>query len=492
VSLILRPLYAGQPQEFWGLAGGLDHSTVAVVGGQFFAAGASFSTSGAIGVSPTPGGLAFSSGATSSYVSLGRLPELGVGASLVIQFVKRDNSLRFASGTVDTGTNYIESIAVNCNDAGTVSANRLNFNFRTSATGRSASTDAILETGKVHTAVCIVTSGTSYSVFVDGREEALTYGTTGTISGSGALMDFPLVLCNQNVRNAFSNGTNVDVLFYLRTPNTLSDPLAVSANPYSLLEPRRTSIPVSVASGAYTADITPTSYTTTPATVGANIGRRAEVTPASYSATFSSIDATYTALGAFTADITPTSYAATFSNALAVTSLRGDITPASYAATFSSIDAIYTPAGAFVADITPTSYAVTFSTVDATFTPAASYFADITPVAFSTTAADVSALRAYRAEVTPASYTATFADFSAVYAPPGTGADPADVWNYVLSNGDTAEANIVEIRAMLRELYRIHGLQIGVPLVVEQTSRTAGAIIQTIEEVAGTVTVTRT
>lgn len=44
---------------------------------------------------------------------------------------------------------------------------------------------------------------------------------------------------------------------------------------------------------------------------------------------------------------------------------------------------------------------------------------------------------------------------------------------------------------MLTELYRIMGLQQGVPLTVSQTQRAAGTITQAISESQGTVTVTR-
>lgn len=43
----------------------------------------------------------------------------------------------------------------------------------------------------------------------------------------------------------------------------------------------------------------------------------------------------------------------------------------------------------------------------------------------------------------------------------------------------------------LDELHKIHGLQTGVPLVVDSTSRQAGPISQTIDEAAGVVTVER-
>jgi len=78
-------------------------------------------------------------------------------------------------------------------------------------------------------------------------------------------------------------------------------------------------------------------------------------------------------------------------------------------------------------------------------------------------------------------------------AQPGGGtADPADVWNFVLTNGKTAQQTLVETHAMLAELYRIHGLAAGEPLVVDKFTRTAGDIEQAITQVGDVVTVTRT
>jgi hypothetical protein len=82
----------------------------------------------------------------------------------------------------------------------------------------------------------------------------------------------------------------------------------------------------------------------------------------------------------------------------------------------------------------------------------------------------------------------TFAGSASV--PSGT-ADAADVWNYVLSNGKSAEQTAVEIHAMLLDLHRIHGLELGSPLTVTETSRQAGAVLQAISEAAGAVVVTR-
>jgi len=75
---------------------------------------------------------------------------------------------------------------------------------------------------------------------------------------------------------------------------------------------------------------------------------------------------------------------------------------------------------------------------------------------------------------------------------PSTGADPAAVWSYVLSNGKTAEENVVEILAKLQALHDIHGLTLGSPLTVSATARAAGTISQTISSSSGTTTVTRT
>lgn len=57
--------------------------------------------------------------------------------------------------------------------------------------------------------------------------------------------------------------------------------------------------------------------------------------------------------------------------------------------------------------------------------------------------------------------------------------------------GALSDAEFREMYDWVKELHRIHGLTSGVDLVVTPTSRTAGAISQTISEVGTTVTVTR-
>lgn len=72
-----------------------------------------------------------------------------------------------------------------------------------------------------------------------------------------------------------------------------------------------------------------------------------------------------------------------------------------------------------------------------------------------------------------------------------TGADPAAVWAYVLSNGKTAGQNLVEVNNWLQELRLLHGLVLASPLTVTPTSRTAGAVEQAVASVGEVVTVTR-
>lgn len=77
---------------------------------------------------------------------------------------------------------------------------------------------------------------------------------------------------------------------------------------------------------------------------------------------------------------------------------------------------------------------------------------------------------------------------------PGAASVPgaAAVWGYTLPNGLTAGATLAAVHTMLRDLYRIHGLEVGTPLGVSATARSAGPITQTIAEAAGVVTVERT
>lgn len=71
------------------------------------------------------------------------------------------------------------------------------------------------------------------------------------------------------------------------------------------------------------------------------------------------------------------------------------------------------------------------------------------------------------------------------------GADPADVWSYVLPNGKTAGDTFAELHTWLTELRLVHGLVPGQPLVVTPSSRQAGTLAQTVTTTGDTVTVNR-
>lgn len=66
-----------------------------------------------------------------------------------------------------------------------------------------------------------------------------------------------------------------------------------------------------------------------------------------------------------------------------------------------------------------------------------------------------------------------------------------EIFGYETTNGSTLEEILVSLHLKVNELYLIHGLASGSPLVVTSTARNAGAVDQSINESSGTVTVTR-
>ena len=71
-------------------------------------------------------------------------------------------------------------------------------------------------------------------------------------------------------------------------------------------------------------------------------------------------------------------------------------------------------------------------------------------------------------------------------------ATPEEMWGYIPSGGSSTGTVLAELHSRALEMHQIQGLKVGVPLAVTQTSRTAGAIVQTISEAGGVVTVERT
>jgi len=123
------------------------------------------------------------------------------------------------------------------------------------------------------------------------------------------------------------------------------------------------------------------------------------------------------------------------------------------------------------------------------FSGAAVAASDITP-AVGVSSTDFGGSTLIAADMVPAAGAASV-DFTGQAVEPGS-CDPAEIWQHVLPNGKTAQATLLEMHAMVSELYKIHGLLPGAPLVVTQTQRTAGDIEQTVTQVdEGTVQVER-
>ena len=253
MSEFFRRPWDSQPPPGTPLGDWAPPKTIAYIGNARNIIGGSYSESGTINVAYTVGGVAISSGTTGSYISLGAQPQLLVGATVVVPFVKRDDSVRYIMGEVDTGSNYTEDIAVNMSNTGAASAGRFVFGLRAdgSGTNRIAHTAQILTSGILYTAVIRIVSASSYDIYINGASQDLAYSNAVNVAQSVGLTDYPLALANRNVRGAFSSGTNVDILLYLRTPATIDDPASVSLNPWQLFEPQRIFIPEAAGGGAF-------------------------------------------------------------------------------------------------------------------------------------------------------------------------------------------------------------------------------------------------
>lgn len=172
-----------------------------------------------------------------------------------------------------------------------------------------------------------------------------------------------------------------------------------------------------------------------------------------------------------TADLTPT-----YTVDSSITSVSNDLT------------CTYGVSGSVQSDLTP-AYEVRAS-IESDLTPTyvvrVEVQQDLAPgyVVRSEVFADLDPIYVVRASVQ--------SDLTATYAVQTTSsAGAADVWSYVMTNGFTAEENVVAIRSLLSELHLVHGLLAGSPLSVTATRRLAGSVDQSVDESGGTVTVTR-
>lgn len=200
-----------------------------------------------------PGGEGVEGSATSSRQSIGRRKHIqaATGVTWVAQFVRSTTSSRYISGTVSTGTSWIEDLGVNMDDTEANSNGRLMLSLRsgTGTVSRFRSDALVTTSGKLHTIAWQWRGAGTASLFLDGINLALAAGAGAFTTSVEAFMEFPLVLLNRNVRNAFSiGGSGLQVGLYARILDGYVDAKQLSADPWRMLfAPQRIYIPTAAA-----------------------------------------------------------------------------------------------------------------------------------------------------------------------------------------------------------------------------------------------------
>ena len=259
--LILRKPWDSQPQGSVQAADWIPAGSILFNGATTQVIGADSARTGTINQNVSAGGVGRSSGTTSSRISIGRVWQAQPGAmTWVAQFRALDSSFRYLTGNVDDASNYVEDIIINSGENESVVAGKLAVLLRAEGglNRLAASTNVVLTVGRVHTLVWQFVSANEYALWLDGQSIPITYrAAAGAVTPNNELSQYPQVLLNRNLRNAFSGGTNVDLLVYARIPALISNPAELSSNPLLLFDPQVILIPVSAGGG-----VTGTSATT--------------------------------------------------------------------------------------------------------------------------------------------------------------------------------------------------------------------------------------
>jgi len=262
-SRILLP-WDSQPQEVVELSSEVPVGSLVYVPGHPLFGG---SLGGEIGtpVTITDGaaavGKTIEASASSSRLPIGALQraQANVGMTWVSRHVLTSTSTRYVTGTVSTGTNYIEDIALNSDSAGNASSGIAFCSIRqqggvTANRSRAVSTNAVLTQGVPQTVVWQWSGAGAFALWVDGVSCPATIETSAYTTSSAAAMEFPLVLLNRNDRNAFAlGGTGLQLGLFARIPSGWVDGKSISADPWgTLFAPRSIWVPVSAAAGGTT------------------------------------------------------------------------------------------------------------------------------------------------------------------------------------------------------------------------------------------------
>jgi len=230
---------------------------------------------------------------------------------------------------------------------------------------------------------------------------------------------------------------------------------------YELFAPRSMPVPVSAGGGTTNATITSAAGAATTSTITGSATAAAALSVAAGAATANSLAGKATSVAA----ITPADGTATTSTLTGSSAAASAITPAAGAATGQTLVSAGSISAASMTSASGSSTTSTFA--------ASAVAASVAVAAAGVSSAQVMAATAQAvAAITAATGVTTAA----------TMASPA---------GTLSNAEMRELYEWVKELHRIHGLTSGVDLVVTPTSRTAGAISQTISEAGTTVTVTR-
>lgn len=255
-AIILPRRFRSQPQDAVAFAAAYDHpDSVAFIGSQRKVVGGGdyYGESGTIEYGVTAGGIAPQGMTGASHINVGRLKHAQPGRHVAIaQFVALDTAMRYVSGNVASGGNYIDDLRINSTQAETTGAGRVAQQFRQHAGAgaqlHAATTGAVYGVGDVCTMVWSIDSATSMSCAVNGALKPIVYNASGPYSAPDELSERSFDLLNRNNRDSHSSGTGVQLLLWVRLPIAGLDIESLSADPWQIF--RRAPLFVPVAGAA--------------------------------------------------------------------------------------------------------------------------------------------------------------------------------------------------------------------------------------------------
>ena len=231
--------------------------------------GADLAQSGTVSTGTDAGGDFIQSAGSGNRLVAGRLNRIdtSLGGTWACRFSTTQAGLAVLTGTLDTGTAYLESLILNCGDhSGTVSNGHVGLYIRGSNGAiRYARTtnNPNINDGNIHTVVIEwARNSQARTIYVDGVSVGVTYydETGGNPSANAGLCDFVHAVFARNARGTFdqSCAAKIYTLGLLRSDGF--DLAALSANPGAMAASGDGTAPTLNGSVTF-ASITQTSYT---------------------------------------------------------------------------------------------------------------------------------------------------------------------------------------------------------------------------------------